>query len=115
MTETVTFPQNRTCPYHPPTGYPSESRGQQSVIPVRLYTGRTVWLVTGHAEARSLLVDPRLSSDRENPAFPLFARRLAETSRRRVELIGVDEPEHNVQRLVGEAGRACPVQAITVN
>ncbi|MFG2408161.1 cytochrome P450 [Streptomyces brevispora] len=97
-TETVTFPQNRTCPYHPPTGYPSESRGQQSVTPVRLYTGRTVWLVTGHAEARALLVDPRLSSDRENPAFPLFARRLAETSQRRVELIGVDDPEHNVQR-----------------
>lgn len=97
-TETVTFPQNRTCPYHPPTGYPSESRGQQSVTPVRLYTGRTVWLVTGHAEARSLLVDPRLSSDRENPAFPLFAKRLAETTQRRVELIGVDDPEHNVQR-----------------
>ncbi|WP_329614563.1 cytochrome P450 [Streptomyces brevispora] len=98
VTETVTFPQNRTCPYHPPTGYPSESRGQQSVTPVRLYTGRTVWLVTGHAEARALLVDPRLSSDRENPAFLLFARRLAETSQRRVELLGLDDPEHNVQR-----------------
>lgn len=97
-TETVTFPQNRTCPYHPPTGYPSESRGQRSVSRVRLYNGRTVWLVTGHAEARSLLADPRLSSDRENPAFPLFARRQAEATQRRVELIGVDDPEHNTQR-----------------
>ncbi|MFJ2705038.1 cytochrome P450 [Streptomyces sp. NPDC087428] len=97
-TETVTFPQNRTCPYHPPTGYPSESRGQQSVTPVRIYTGRTVWLVTGHAEARSLLADPRLSSDREHPEFPLFAKRQAEITQRRVELIGVDDPEHNVQR-----------------
>ncbi|WP_327709497.1 cytochrome P450 [Streptomyces sp. NBC_00464] len=97
-TETVSFPQNRTCPYHPPAGYPSASRGQQSVSRVRLFDGRTVWLVTGHAEARALLVDPRLSSDRENPAFPIFAPRLAATAQRRVELLGVDDPEHNVQR-----------------
>ncbi|WP_393059817.1 cytochrome P450 [Streptomyces sp. LN549] len=98
QTGTISFPQNRTCPYHPPTGYPSASRGQQSVSRVRLFDGRPVWLVTGHAEARALLVDPRLSSDRENPAFPFFAPRLAETSRRRVELFGLDDPEHNVQR-----------------
>lgn len=97
-TETVAFPQDRTCPYHPPTGYPSESRGQQSVTPVRFFDGRTAWLVTGHAEARSLLVDPRLSSDRENPEFPLFTRRLAESTQRRIELLGLDDPEHNVQR-----------------
>ncbi|MFI6949542.1 cytochrome P450 [Streptomyces sp. NPDC050422] len=96
--ETVSFPQNRTCPYHPPTGYPSASRGQQSVSRVRLFDGRTVWLVTGHAEARALLVDPRLSSDRENPAFPFFARRQAATTQKRVELLGLDDPEHNVQR-----------------
>ncbi|MEU1348808.1 cytochrome P450 [Streptomyces sp. NPDC005795] len=97
-TETVSFPQNRTCPYHPPTGYPSASRGQQSVSRVRLFDGRTVWLVTGHAEARALLVDPRLSADRENPAFPIFAQRLATTTQRRIELLGLDDPEHNVQR-----------------
>lgn len=97
-TATVSFPQDRTCPYHPPTGYPRTSRGQRSVSRVRLFDGRTVWLVTGHAEARALLVDPRLSSDRENPAFPVFARRLAATTQRRVELLGLDDPEHNVQR-----------------
>ncbi|MFF1645369.1 cytochrome P450 [Streptomyces sp. NPDC058240] len=96
--ETVSFPQNRTCPYHPPTGYRSEHRGQQPVSPARLFDGRTVWLVTGHAEARSLLVDQRLSSNRENPEFPFFAERLAGTTLRRVELLGVDDPEHNVQR-----------------
>lgn len=95
--ETVSFPQNRTCPYHPPTGY-REHRGQRPVSPARLFDGRTVWLVTGHAEARSLLVDPRLSSDRENPAFPFFAERVASSTLRRVELLGVDDPEHNAQR-----------------
>ncbi|GGV92541.1 cytochrome P450 [Streptomyces gelaticus] len=95
--ETVSFPQNRTCPYHPPTGY-REHRGQRPVSPAELFDGRTVWLVTGHAEARSLLVDQRLSSDRENPAFPFIAERLAASSLRRVELLGVDDPEHNAQR-----------------
>ncbi|MFH8471133.1 cytochrome P450 [Streptomyces sp. NPDC018000] len=95
--ETVSFPQNRTCPYHPPTGY-REHRGQRPVSLAKLFDGRTVWLVTGHAEARSLLVDQRLSSDRENPAFPFFAERLAAIKLRRVELLGVDDPEHNAQR-----------------
>ncbi|MFJ8850732.1 cytochrome P450 [Streptomyces sp. NPDC102437] len=95
--ETVSFPQNRTCPYNPPTGY-REHRGQRPVSPARLFDGRIVWLVTGHAEARSLLVDQRLSSDRENPAFPFFAERVAASTLRRVELLGVDDPEHNAQR-----------------
>ncbi|MFJ6011125.1 cytochrome P450 [Streptomyces sp. NPDC092952] len=96
--ETISFPQNRTCPYDPPAGYRGTARERQPVAPARLYDGRTVWLVTGHAEARALLTDRRLSSNRENPEFPLFARRLAETSVRRVELLGLDDPEHNVQR-----------------
>ncbi|MFF4174854.1 cytochrome P450 [Streptomyces sp. NPDC001750] len=98
VAETIPFPQNRTCPYHPPTEYRGAHHGDQPVFPVRLFDGRTVWMVTGHAEARSLLVDPRMSSDRENPSFPIFAERVAKSSLRRVELIGVDDPEHNVQR-----------------
>ncbi|MEV7239157.1 cytochrome P450 [Streptomyces sp. NPDC051020] len=96
--ETISFPQDRTCPYHPPTGYRPAHRGPQPVSPARLFDGRTVWLVTGHAEARALLVDPRLSADRENPAFPVLTERVAATTSRRVELLGLDDPEHNVQR-----------------
>ncbi|MFB6814219.1 cytochrome P450 [Streptomyces sp. NPDC056347] len=96
--ETVSFPQNRTCPYHPPAGYRDTRQGRHPVAPARLFDGRTVWLVTGHAEARALLADQRLSSNRENPEFPFFAERLAATALRRVELLGVDDPEHNTQR-----------------
>ena len=96
--DTIPFPQNRTCPYQPPAQYRGTPGDRQPVSSARLFDGRVVWLVTGHAEARSLLVDPRLSSDRENPDFPLFAERLAASSLRRVELLGVDDPEHNVQR-----------------
>ncbi|MGC5345282.1 cytochrome P450 [Streptomyces sp. DT24] len=98
-TETVSFPQDRTCPYHPPTGYrPRPEDGPRRPLSLAtLFDGRRVWLVTGHAEARALLVDKRLSSARENPDFPLFNERVAAT-RRRVALVGLDDPEHNVQR-----------------
>ncbi|MFD4943384.1 cytochrome P450 [Streptomyces sp. NPDC058239] len=97
-TETVSFPQDRTCPYHPPAKYRSQDDGQKPLSPARLFDGRRVWLVTGHAEARALLVDRRLSADRENPAFPVFTERVARSTKRRIELIGVDDPEHNAQR-----------------
>ncbi|MER6106409.1 cytochrome P450 [Streptomyces sp. NPDC001832] len=97
-TETVTFPQDRTCPYHPPVKYRPQNDGQRPLSAARLFDGRRVWLVTGHAEARALLVDRRLSADRENPAFPVFTERVARSTKRRIELLGVDDPEHNTQR-----------------
>ncbi|MCB5905929.1 cytochrome P450 [Streptomyces pinistramenti] len=97
MSEAVSFPQDRTCPYHPPTAY-QPLREQGPLAKVTLYDGRAVWAVTGHAEARTLLVDPRLSSDRQNPAFPIPMERLAGIRRVKSPLIGVDDPEHNTQR-----------------
>ncbi|MFI8436019.1 cytochrome P450 [Streptomyces sp. NPDC079020] len=98
-TGTIAFPQDRTCPYHPPTGYrPPPGTEQRPLSSATLFDGRTVWLVTGHAEARALLADPRLSADRENPAFPIPTERLAKIASRRVELLGVDDPEHRTQR-----------------
>ncbi|MFF2327227.1 MULTISPECIES: cytochrome P450 [unclassified Streptomyces] len=97
-TDAVSFPQDRTCPYQPPVEYRPQGDGQRPLSPARLFDGRRVWLVTGHAEARALLVDGRLSADRENPAFPVFTERVARIRRRRVELLGVDDPEHHTQR-----------------
>ncbi|PJN37927.1 cytochrome P450 [Streptomyces sp. CB02959] len=97
MTETISFPRDRTCPYHPPTNYrPLRESGPLSHV--TFYDGRKVWVVTGHAEARALLVDRRLSSNRQNPAFPIPMRRLENIRRVRTPLIGVDDPEHNTQR-----------------
>ncbi|MFD9789982.1 cytochrome P450 [Streptomyces sp. NPDC059070] len=97
MTDSVSFPQDRTCPYHPPAAYgPLGSDGP--LTQVTLFGGRTAWFVTGHAEARALLADPRLSSDREHPAFPTPTERAAGVRLRRIELLGVDDPEHKSQR-----------------
>ncbi|WP_078883716.1 cytochrome P450 [Streptomyces sp. NRRL S-340] len=93
----VAFPQDRTCPYHPPTGY-DPLRETRPLARITLYDGRPAWLVTGHALARELLADPRLSSDRTRDGFPVTTARLAGVRDRRTALLGVDDPEHRTQR-----------------
>ncbi|MGR6968529.1 cytochrome P450 [Streptomyces cynarae] len=97
VSEPVAFPQDRTCPYHPPTAY-EPLRSARPLTRVTLYDGRDVWVVTGHATARALLADPRLSSDRTRSAFPAVTARFAAARNRRLALLGVDDPEHRVQR-----------------
>lgn len=98
LTEHIAYPQSRTCPYHPPAGY-DPLRDQVPLGRVTLYDGRTAWIVTGHATARALLSDARLSSDRSRPGFPMLTRRFAEAVRDiRPALLGVDDPEHRAQR-----------------
>ncbi|MEU1310377.1 cytochrome P450 [Streptomyces cinnamoneus] len=91
------FPQDRTCPYHPPAAYP-ELAERGPVGRMTLYDGRQVWAVTGHAEARALLADPRLSADRKNPSFPVVVERFSNQAEVDIPLLGVDDPEHARQR-----------------
>ncbi|NKY15931.1 cytochrome P450 [Streptomyces somaliensis DSM 40738] len=96
--EPVTVPQDRTCPYHPPTAF-DPLREERPLSRVRLYDGRLVWFVTGHAAARELLADPRLSTDSTDPAFPIPTERAAVLrTRRRAVMLGEDDPVHNEQR-----------------
>ncbi|MFJ3923298.1 cytochrome P450 [Streptomyces sp. NPDC090022] len=97
MTEAVAFPQSRSCPYHPPTAY-QPLRETRPLSRVSLFDGRSVWVVTGHAEARALLSDQRLSTNQENAAFPAASPRFKALTNRRTALLGLDDPEHNVQR-----------------
>ncbi|MFJ7067970.1 cytochrome P450 [Streptomyces sp. NPDC101115] len=98
MTEVVAFPQNRTCPYHPPTAY-DPLRDERPLSRVTLWDGRQVWFVSGHQAARALLADQRLSTDSTHPDFPIPTERAAAVRRRRrAALLGWDDPEHNVQR-----------------
>ncbi|WP_030937652.1 cytochrome P450 [Streptomyces sp. NRRL S-646] len=96
-TEPVAFPQDRTCPYHPPTAY-DPLRATRPLSRITLYDGRPAWLVTGHALARDLLSDQRLSTDRTHPDFPAPTERFAAVKNRRVALLGVDDPKHRTQR-----------------
>ncbi|MGW0552906.1 cytochrome P450 [Streptomyces sp. NPDC002926] len=97
VAEPVAFPQDRGCPYHPPAPY-QPLREARPLSRVALFDGGTVWVVTGHATARELLADQRLSTNRENRGFPVPTERFAQLRNRRTALLGVDDPEHNTQR-----------------
>lgn len=94
MTEAPAYPRSRTCPYHPSPDY-DPLRDGAPMHRVRLYHGGTAWVITRYDVARNLLADRRLSSDREDPGFPVTMPRF-EAFRRfpRRTLIGMDPPEH---------------------
>jgi pentalenic acid synthase len=94
-------PRNRECPYRPPTEFDS-LRARGPLTKVRLADGRPAWLVTDYTHARALLTDPRMSSNRAHPGFPVTtpsADRAGQRSVPRMDvLIGVDPPVHTTQR-----------------
>lgn len=97
------YPQTRTCPYQPPPGF-AELRRPGPLARVVLPSGDEAWVVTGHAEARLLLADPRISSDPTRPGFPDPSRRNGapvygpEVKRRTQTFVEMDEPEHGTHR-----------------
>lgn len=97
MNEPVAYPQTRTCPYRPPHGY-TELTAQGPLHRVELTDGKMGWVVTRHAEARELLGDQRLSSDRTNPDFPMISPRAEAVRKQPPAFIGMDEPEHGHYR-----------------
>ncbi len=107
-TETVTeplveFPVTRSGPYQPPPDY---RRLQQAPAPsrVRLPSGDTAWAVARYEDVRAMLTDPRFSSDRSNPGYPLllsgqrrFVSSTISPSGRKISpfsLLSMDAPEH---------------------
>lgn len=113
MTDSVAFPQDRTCPYEPAPGYrPLAQRRPLSRI--TLFNGREAWAVTGAALTRGLLTDPRLSNDRNDPewaaasamaaAAATFSDAQKRTLKRLTALVAVDGPEHRARRGLVEAG-----------
>jgi cytochrome P450 len=108
MTELVdqqvpTFPMQRTCPFTPPPEY-RELREQSPIARVLLPTGRHAWLVTKHEDVRTVLLDTRFSSDRDNPGFPRLIELPPDGRGFMPSLISMDPPEHGPARraVVGE-------------
>ncbi|RLV10041.1 cytochrome P450 [Streptomyces griseocarneus] len=92
------YPMRRGCPYHPPTEY-AELDEQGPLSKVRLYDGRTAWLVTRHKETREMFADAKLfSSDHDNPKFPVLAEREKNFPEFTQELFGLDGEPHKSRR-----------------
>ncbi|ALG09461.1 cytochrome P450 [Kibdelosporangium phytohabitans] len=94
--DTPQFPMSRAagCPFDPPP----ELTAQAPVSRVRLWDGSTPWLVTGYADVRAVLADPRVSVDATQPGFPHTnaVSKARDTTMR--TLMQMDPPDHTAQR-----------------
>ncbi|MFC9427654.1 cytochrome P450 [Streptomyces sp. NPDC056987] len=79
------------CPFDPAPGLYTQ-REEGPLTRVRLWDGSTPWLVTGYAEQRAALADPRVSADINSPGYPLTMPLPFGGTRR--SFIGMDDPEH---------------------
>ncbi|QUQ64318.1 cytochrome P450 [Kutzneria sp. CA-103260] len=93
----IDFPSARTagCPFAPP----ADQRATAAVRPLskaRIWDGSTHWFVTGHAEQRAVLSDPRVSMDERRPGFPHQNLNMAENlDHRPPTIFNTDAPEHS--------------------
>src|SRR5688500_5254772 len=65
-----TLPTTRTSPFAPPEAL-AEIRAERPVTRLAYPDGHEGWLVTGHAQARAVLADPRFSSRPELRHHPV--------------------------------------------
>jgi pentalenic acid synthase len=99
---TLDFPIRRGCPFKPPVEYDA-FRESEAPARVRLYNGKTAWVITRFDDVRAVLGDERFSSDITNPGYPIFAEAL-EPMRRTPTLVTMDAPDHTRLRrmVIGE-------------
>lgn len=88
------FPQPREHPMDPPRVYaewPAVSRVTQ-------WNGAPAWFITRPDDIRRLLMDPRLSADATNPAYPAQTEALARVRRDYQSFAQMDAPAHTAER-----------------
>lgn len=97
------YPMSRDagCPFHPPATV-RRLTAEAPVSKVRIWDGSLPWLITRHADQRTLLTDPRISIDENLPGFPHMTRGRAEVAKVTPPLItNTDAPEHTrLRRMV---------------
>ncbi|MFJ1644896.1 cytochrome P450 [Streptomyces sp. NPDC088258] len=94
------FPMARAagCPFDPPPGLRDQQRAGR-LGKVRLWDGSTPWVVTRHADQRTLLGDPRVSADLHRPGYPSPVP--ISPGSGSISFILMDDPEHaRLRRMV---------------
>ncbi|MGP4008547.1 cytochrome P450 [Streptomyces sp. 4N124] len=94
--ETPDYPMQRDarCPLAPPPAV-HPIREAQPISRVRIWNGTTPWLITRHADQRTLLTDPWVSDDDLDPGFPYVNAHRADIAPHTPRLItNTDAPEH---------------------
>ncbi|MBE9373272.1 cytochrome P450 [Saccharopolyspora sp. HNM0983] len=91
------FPMERAagCPFDPPSALRS-TVADRPISRVRIWDGSEPWIVTGHAEQRALLSDPRVSVDDRLPNFPHWNEGIATMAPQRPDSVfNTDPPVHS--------------------
>ncbi|GAA2453589.1 cytochrome P450 [Streptomyces pulveraceus] len=94
------MPRAAGCPFDPPPDlYALQT--QAPISRVRLWDGSTPWLVTRYEDIRTLLGDPRISSDSTHPHYPQQSPASSARRRQSRSFITMDDPEHaRLRRMV---------------
>ena len=91
------------CPFDPPPAQQALLE-QELLTKVQLPDGGTAWLVTRHADQKTLLADPRISSDTRHPGYPHDSpesKAAAEAGASVASFATLDDPEHaRLRRMV---------------
>jgi cytochrome P450 len=104
MTASPALEMTRSCPYAPPAEHERLQR-EERVARVTLPDGTEAWALSHHEDIRSMLTDPRFSSDRRLKGFPFVPEQVRQSAAQGTPpMIGLDPPEHTEARraVVGE-------------
>ncbi|MYW90848.1 cytochrome P450 [Amycolatopsis rubida] len=106
-------PRSAVCPFDPSPELRALA-GRGPVTQVRSWGGSTPWAVTGHAEQKTLLADPRLSVDFAAPNFPSpIDPAHSHGGGTDLSFVGMDDPEHaRLRRMISGAFTVKRVEAM---
>lgn len=99
-------------PWPSATEQPKEFAGlhDRPVVPVRLPSGDTAWLITRYDDIRAVLTDPRVSKNRNRPDI---ARMTVEKTKAFQSQVSMDPPAHTRMRgLIAKAFTAARVEGL---
>ncbi len=88
------FPMQRSCPFSAPAEY-GELRSTQPVAPVRLWDGRSAWLLTRYEDIRTVLRSSSLSAQTKRPNFPFLSESDQAAKTQDESLQRMDGPDHS--------------------
>ncbi len=92
------YPMDRDarCPFAPPPQM-LKMNETKPLSRVRIWNGSTPWLVTGHAVARELFADPRVSVDDRRDGFPHWNEHMLSTVNKRPRSVFTSDAEEHTR------------------
>lgn len=92
------YPMERDarCPFAPPPQV-LEMGDAKPLSRVRIWDGSTPWLITGHAAARELFADPRVSVDDRLDGFPHWNEHMLSTVHKRPRSVFTSDAEEHTR------------------